>query len=109
MGIQMQFLLRGLLAWDLTEREGALGAVYLMFGLGLLIFTPLGGVAADRFNKKSLIAGAQAVLALSALFMGIAVISGNGKFWMLLVSSAAQGAMFGLFGCLLYTSDAADE
>lgn len=98
MGIQMQFLLRGLLAWDLTEREGALGAVYLMFGLALLIFTPIGGVAADRFNKKSLIAGAQAFLALSALFMGIAVISGNGKFWMLLVSSAVQGAMFGLFG-----------
>ncbi len=23
--VQMQFLLRGILAWDLTEREGALG------------------------------------------------------------------------------------
>ena len=48
MSVQMQFLLRGVLAWDLTEREGALGLVYLCFGIALLIATPLGGVAADR-------------------------------------------------------------
>ena len=32
----MQFLLRGLLAWDLTERESGLGVVYLAFGVGFL-------------------------------------------------------------------------
>ena len=47
MAVQMQFLLRGVLAWDLTEREGALGLVYLGFGLSMLIATPLGGVAED--------------------------------------------------------------
>ena len=31
LSVQMQFLLRGLLAWDLTEREGALGLTYLCF------------------------------------------------------------------------------
>ena len=51
MAVQMQFLLRGVLAWDLTEREGALGLVYLCFGVAMLIATPLGGVAADRLPK----------------------------------------------------------
>ena len=52
MSVQMQFLLRGVLAWDLTEREGALGLVYLCFGIALLIATPLGGVAADRASGE---------------------------------------------------------
>ena len=51
MSVQMQFLLRGVLAWDLTGREGALGLVYLCFGLALLIATPRGGVAADRYRS----------------------------------------------------------
>ena len=36
LSVQMQFLLRGVLAWDLTEREGALGLVYLCFGVTML-------------------------------------------------------------------------
>ena len=52
LGVQMQFLLRGLLAWDLTERESGLGVVYLAFGMGLLVFTPVGGVLADRWPKR---------------------------------------------------------
>lgn len=48
MAVQMQFLLRGVLAWDLTEQEGALGLVYLCFGVALLVSMPIGGVAADR-------------------------------------------------------------
>lgn len=47
MAVQMQFLLRGILAWELTERDGAIGLVYLVFGGTMLIATPLGGVVAD--------------------------------------------------------------
>ena len=43
MSVQGQFVLRGLLAWELTEREGALGLVYLVFGLTMLVTTPFGG------------------------------------------------------------------
>ena len=44
-GVQMQFFLRGILAWELTERSDALGLVFFVFGTALLIATPLGGVA----------------------------------------------------------------
>ena len=76
MGVQMQFFLRGILAWDLTEREGALGLVYFVFGVALLISTPLGGVATDRFPKRTVMLIGQAALMFSAIGMGLAVITG---------------------------------
>ena len=94
----MQFLLRGLLAWDLTARESGLGIVYLAFGVGLLVFTPIGGVLADRWAKRTLLVLGQGTIALAAAFMGVAAVSGNARYWMLLVASLTQGAMFGLIG-----------
>ena len=96
--VHMQFLLRGLLAWDLTESEGALGLVYLPFGLTLLLATPLGGVMADRLPKRRLMLAGQMILTLTALGMGVAVATGAVRFWMLLIAAALQGLMFGLIG-----------
>ena len=98
MSIQMQFLLRGWLAWDLTGRESALGVVFFFFGLALLISTPLGGVAADRLPKRPLLLTGQLILLATAVGMGLALATGVIAFWMLVVSSALQGLMFGLIG-----------
>lgn len=96
--VQMQFVLRGLLAWDLTEREGALGLVYLCFGLTLLVATPLGGVATDRFDKRTILLVAQAGIAASSVLLGLAVLFDVVALWMVLVSAVVQGVSFGLFG-----------
>lgn len=96
--VQMQFVLRGLLAWDLTEREGALGLVYLCFGLTLLVATPLGGVATDRFDKRTMLVVSQVGIVLSSVLIGIAVLLDIATFWMVLASSVVQGMSFGLFG-----------
>ena len=98
MSVQMQFLLRGLLAWDLTESEGALGIVYFAFGLAMLFATPLGGVASDRLRKRTLLLWGQAILAAVAVFMGAVVLFDVAAFWMLPLSSVIQGVMFGLTG-----------
>jgi MFS family permease len=98
MSVQMQFLLRGVLAWDLTEREGALGLVYLCFGVSLLVATPLGGVASDRLPNRRVLVVSQAVLFGGALGMGLVVVAGIVEFWMLLVASVAQGLAFGFYG-----------
>lgn len=98
MAVQMQFLLRSLLAWDLTESEASLGQVYLFFGLSMLIATPLGGVAADRLPKRAVLIGSQLMIALAATGMGLAVVTGNEKFWMLLLAAVFQGGAFGFFG-----------
>ena len=96
--VQMQFLLRGILAWNLTEREGALGLVYLAFGLALLIATPLGGVATDRVSKRTLLIVTQGMIAMAAVGMGLVVILDIAEFWMLLIAAVAQGVSFGFFG-----------
>ncbi len=96
--VQMQFLLRGILAWELTEREGALGLTYLVFGLSMLVSTPLGGVATDRFSKRTIIVLAQGAIMVAAAGMGLAVLTGIVEFWMLLVAAVIQGTAFGFFG-----------
>lgn len=98
MSVQMQFLLRGILAWDLTEREGALGLVYLAFGIAMLIATPLGGVAADRLPKRRILLVSQAALLSAAAGMGFVVVTDRVQFWMLLVAAVTQGIAFGFFG-----------
>lgn len=98
MAVQMQFLLRGVLAWDLTEREGALGLVYLCFGISMLIATPLGGVAADRLPNRAVLLASQMVLFVGALGMGLAVVTDVVQFWMLLVAAVATGTAFGFYG-----------
>ncbi len=98
MSVQMQFLLRGVLAWDLTEREGALGLVYLCFGIALLVATPLGGVAADRLPKRRVLIASQAAILAAAAGMGIVVLTDVVAFWMLLVAAVTQGVAFGFLG-----------
>ncbi|MEM1333201.1 MAG: MFS transporter [Actinomycetota bacterium] len=98
MAVQMQFLLRGVLAWDLTERESALGLVYLFFGLSMLVATPLGGVAADRLPNRTVLLAAQGVLTAGAALIGFAVVTGVIQYWMLLVGAVAQGTAFGFYG-----------
>jgi len=98
MGVQMQFFLRGILAWDLTGRADALGLVYFVFGLTMLVATPLGGVASDRLPKRTVMLTSQLGIVLSAAFMGFAVIADVVEFWMLLGTSVLQGTAFGFFG-----------
>ena len=104
MSVQMQFLLRGVLAWDLTERESALGLVYLCFGLALLVSTPLGGVAADRLPKRRVLLVSQGAILVVATVMGIVVVTDTVQFWMLLVASLVQGLAFGFYGPTVWRS-----
>jgi MFS family permease len=98
MGVQMQFFLRGILAWDLTGRKDALGLVYFVFGIALLVSTPLGGVATDRLPKRGVMLVSQTMLVTSAALMGLAVLTDRVEFWMLLGAGVAQGTAFGFFG-----------
>ncbi len=98
MSVQMQFVLRGILAWDLTERESALGLVYFFFGLSMLISTPFGGVVADRFPRRSTLLVTQGMIFVGATLMGLAVVTDMIEFWMVLVAGVIQGVAFGFYG-----------
>ncbi len=98
MGVQMQFFLRGILAWDLTERADALGLVYFVLGVSLLVATPLGGVASDRFPKRTLMLVSQSGTFVAPLLLSIAVLADVVAYWMLVGSAVLQGTAFGFFG-----------
>ncbi len=98
MSVQGQFVLRGLLAWDLTESEGALGLVYLVFGLTMLVCIPVGGVVADRFAKRTVLLWSQSLITVAAVLMAVVVLTDVVTFWMLLVASMCQGLAFAFYG-----------
>ena len=94
LAIFSQMIARGWLARELTGTNAGLGAVNLAFGVASLVSTPLGGVLADRFDKRRILVVATAALAASAALMAAAVIADIVAFWMLLVASAIEAVVF---------------
>lgn len=98
LSVQMQFIARGWLAFELTGTNTGLGLVYLGFGVSMLVCTPFGGVAADRLEKRRVLIASQVVLTLTALAIGITTYIDAVEYWMLIGSAVAQGVAFSFVG-----------
>ena len=98
LAVQSQMIARGWLAREITGSNAGLGGVFLAFGVPMLLATPWGGVAADRLSKRNVLIGAQATLAISALWIGVAVAGDFVEYWMLLAASAIQAVAFAFLG-----------
>ncbi len=96
-GVMGQSVARGWLARDLTGSNAGLGGVYLAFGVAMLLATPFGGVAADRFPKRTVLLIAVAMMLVSSVAIGVAVVSGSIRYWMLVVGSVVQATAFALY------------
>src|SRR5947209_12713559 len=59
--MQMQMVANGYLAFTLTGSATALGVVAFAQSLPMLLFSPVGGVLADRIQKRKLLLWIQAV------------------------------------------------
>lgn len=91
---QAQVIARGWLANDLSDSNAGLGGVFMAFGIPMLLATPFGGVAADRYSKRNLLVAMFGLLAASSLWIGLAVSFDFIEYWMLLVTSAMQATAF---------------
>ncbi len=96
-GVMGQAVGRGWLAKDLTGSNAGLGGVMLAFGGSMLLATPWGGVAADRFPKRTVLVAAVIMLMASSLAVGVAVVADAIHYWMLLVASMVQAVAFALY------------
>lgn len=96
--VQAQQVARGQLAYELAGSNTGLGVVYLGFGIPMLVLTPVGGVAADRLSKRTVLLGAQTCLVLSAAWIAIAGALGALEYWMLVGAAVLQGAGFAIYG-----------
>jgi predicted MFS family arabinose efflux permease len=98
LAVMAQNIARGWLAYELTGTNAGLGAVLLSFGLSMLVATPFGGMAADRFPKRLVLMFSMALLVASSAWIGVAVKLEFVEYWMLLVASALQAVAFAFFG-----------
>ncbi|HEV7665928.1 MAG TPA: MFS transporter [Chloroflexota bacterium] len=92
--MQMQMVANGYLAFTLTGSATALGLVAFASSLPMLVFSPLGGVLADRLQKRKLLLIIQAAQCAIALAIGALVALERIEYWHLIVSAALQGVSF---------------
>ena len=79
--MNMQIIARGWLVYDLTASALDLAWVTLSFMLPQVAFSLWGGVAADRFRKKRIIVGAQALNCAATVLMAMIILAGDITFW----------------------------
>jgi MFS family permease len=87
----MQSVANGYLAFVLTHSATALGVMALASSVPILVFSPAGGVLADRMEKRQLLVITQVVQCVVSLIMGILVATDHVEYWHLLVSSVITG------------------
>ncbi len=91
---QGQAIARGWLANELSGSNAGLGGVFMAFGVPMLVATPMGGVAADRYSKRMILILTNALLTISAMWIALAVSFDFVEYWMLLATSAMQATAF---------------
>lgn len=95
-GTWMQSIALGWLVLELTGSGTALGTVLAMQFLPTLLLAPVGGVLADRFEKRKLIMGTQTAAGLLALALGVITLTGVVELWMVYVLAACFGTVTAL-------------
>ena len=91
-GMNMQFVARGYLVYDMTDSASLLGVVNVGSAITTLSLALYGGALADRLERKLIIQASQLVSILTALFIGLAITTDVITWHYLLISSAVQGA-----------------
>jgi MFS family permease len=94
--MNMQLIIRGLLAYELTGSYAVLGLVGLAGALPMLFLAVVGGVIADRQPKKTVMQLGQAASLANAAAMAVLVFAGLMTIEWLLVTAALQGAVMAL-------------
>jgi MFS family permease len=97
LGVMAQSIARSWLAFDLTGSNAALGGVLLSFGLAMILATPFGGVVGDRLPKRLVLQCAIGLLALTSLWIGLAIAFDVIAYWMLIVVGALQAIAFAAY------------
>lgn len=94
MGMQMQMILRGYLAFDITGNATSLGWIAASVAIPMLLVAPFGGVTADRMNKRTLLIVTQSLAALASFVIAFLIIVELIEFWHLVSISFGTGLLF---------------
>lgn len=84
----------GWLVWDLTHNAFLLGSVNGFRALPLLLLAPVGGVAADRVNRKWLLQATAVFAFFSSATIAAVIFSGQLKVWHLFLFTLVTGVVW---------------
>lgn len=87
----MQKYAQGLLVYDLTQSKFYLGIDDFLSQLPILLFTVIGGVIADRHDRRRLLLGSQYTQAFAAFALAALVWSGQISVWHIFALSFISG------------------
>lgn len=90
-GTWMQQYAQGLLVFDLTKSSFYLGLDGALAQLPILLFMLIGGVVADRYDRRKLLTGSQYTQAFSAFTLAVLVYTGHVRIWHVLLMSFITG------------------
>ena len=90
----MQMVTLGWLIYDLTGSSLYLGLVGLARAIPALIFTLVGGAAADRYNRRLIVGVTNAVVTVCTLVLGVLCITRTVNVWHILVIAFITGTAF---------------
>lgn len=95
-GTWMQRVAQSWLVLELTGSGAAVGGVTALQFLPILLLAPMGGLIADRVDKRKVLYFSQTLAGLIALTLGILVLTGVVQLWMVYVLALTLG-MVGSF------------
>lgn len=94
--MQMQMVARGWLIYAMTSSPMALTWVLLSFAAPTLVFSLMGGLMADRLQKKRVLVLAQSINCLASLALAWIILSGQVTFWHFIWFGLLNGTVLAL-------------
>ena len=96
MGFQVRNMGQSWLVLELTDSSFLVGLVNAMPAMSLLVLSPIGGVIADRYDRRLIALYGRLAVAIISYFVAFLVASGNVEWWHLLVTGVLIGIAFAL-------------
>ena len=93
---QIRMVASGYLAYEMTNSPLLLSLVAVGYAVPMLSLALVGGVVADRFERRRLVQAAQAMFSAVALFVGLSIQLGAVTWMHLLIASALQGTLWAI-------------
>ncbi len=97
-GTWMQSTAQSYLVWDLTRNPLATSLPFLFFSLPSTVLALVGGVAADRVDRRKLLLGTQTAFTLQAALLAGLTLSGHIRIWEIYLLALASGIVMAFDG-----------
>ena len=94
LGLMMAMVAFGYVAYRISNSATLLALTTAGYGISMAILSPVAGMAADRYSRRTLLLVTQGTLGVSAAIAAVLIATGAVQIWQLMLVSILQGAAF---------------